>query len=64
MSDFKKYYNDVTGKIVEYPEDAAALFPALKPVPSEKSKPSVDAENQLDIEIVDNNKKAETKNAK
>lgn len=33
-----KYVNEVNGLIVDYPADVAALFPALKPVPSEKAK--------------------------
>ncbi len=31
-----KYANTLTGEIVEYPAEAAALFPALKLVPSER----------------------------
>ena len=33
-----KYYNELTREIIEYPEEAAALFDVLKPVPSEKSR--------------------------
>lgn len=33
-----RFYNDVTGEIVDYPADAAAVIPALKPVPSERAK--------------------------
>lgn len=33
-----KFYNDITREIVDYPEEAAALFPVLKPVPSERSR--------------------------
>lgn len=31
------YYNEITGEIVDYPEEAAALFPVLKRVPSERT---------------------------
>lgn len=33
-----RFYNDITGEIIDYPEEAAALFAALKPVPSERAK--------------------------
>lgn len=33
-----RYVNTVTKEIVDYPEEAAALFPALKLVPSERDK--------------------------
>lgn len=33
-----KYYNTENGIIVDYPEEAAALFPVLKPVPSERAQ--------------------------
>jgi len=49
--ELKRYYNELTKEIVEYPEEAAALFDVLKPVPSERNKPVLDAENQLDIQI-------------
>lgn len=32
-----KYFNEITKEIVDYPADAAAIFPVLKPVPSERS---------------------------
>jgi len=39
---FKRYHDTITGEIVEYPEDAAALFPHLKLVPSERAKQDAD----------------------
>lgn len=38
-----KFYNKVNGMIVDYPEEAAALFPSLVRVPSERAedKPTV-----------------------
>lgn len=48
MPDFKRYENIVTGEIVSYPEDAAALFPALKLVPSERAKSETEAEAPVD----------------
>ncbi len=33
-----KFYNELTREIVDYPEEAAALFDVLKPVPSERSR--------------------------
>jgi hypothetical protein len=56
MSEFKKYYNTITKDIVVYPEDAAALFDVLKPVPSEKETTDEDdaPEETVVIELKDN----------
>lgn len=56
-----KYYNTENGIIVDYPEEAAALFPVLKPVPSERAEkkteapapepaPKVQEEKQVSVE--------------
>ena len=52
-----RFYNDVTGEIVDYPEAAAKLFPALKPVPSEKAKA-----NAVEVEIDGETKPTAAKN--
>ena len=53
MPEMKRYYNSLTKEIVEYPEEAAALFDVLKPVPSERE--DTHDENQLDIQIEKSN---------
>lgn len=59
-----KYYSEVTHEIVDYPEEAAALFPSLKPVPSEKSKTSKTDDVTIEVELPSDNKKTGSTNAK
>lgn len=52
------YYSTVTGeKVLDYPAEAAALFPTLKPVPSSK-KNDAPAEDEIVIEITPTDKVA------
>ena len=50
-----KYADTLTGEILEYPEEAAALFPNLKLVPSERAA----SKEKVAIEL-DKNKVVET----
>jgi len=43
-----KYVNEANGLIVDYPADVAALFPALKLVPSERAKDEDEVEIQVE----------------
>lgn len=45
-----RYVNTVTKEIVDYPEEAAALFPALKLAPSERAN-----EDEITIKLDDEN---------
>lgn len=57
----KKYYNEITKQIVEYPEEAAALFPVLKLVPSEREATEVE-DTQVELELKPTPKPNPTKN--
>lgn len=61
-----KFYNEITHEIVEYPAKAAAQFPVLKPVPSEKAKAaevekSEEAAPTADIKPIKKNGDADAK---